>query len=353
MLLKKRIDLHFSLKLGAIIILCGALIAGIGGHSAVNYPTYTTNEQNVVGVESITTGHYSVASNGSELYSAGEKRANESTYFNSTHKKLYVNFYGDEPQYNTTVNISAVASRSSNVIWQRPAPNDIYTRTVSGTTIINIKEFKNASSRFKSELPLNSRIKLTVSARDTSGSTDLNPATTTVYFDTQRTYQVTTNQSSNTITETTETIHPSPSRTITMSGVTVEIFGFVVSLLGAGLIGIGGYLMYGAKYDDRGYETRLFKYHLEKYESWITLGRPFNDPEMEKQGTSKVTVDSLEGLVHIAVDSDTRVIYAEEMERFYVYNDTTVYFYAPPVESENPYQKQFGQLMNQAPMPKN
>lgn len=348
MLLKRKIDLYFSVKRGAIVLLIGLLFVAGGLYATTDYPTYTTTEEVVTGSYSINPNHYAIATSDSKLYSEGDRVENRKVYFSSTHKKLHITYgHSNQREYTVTTTIEAQDYRVNTVIWSEKLEEEtVYTHNETNQTItVDIPALRAEMKSVRSELPTESRVTFTtVISSETPNTSQEQSATVTTQFDTSKTYRVETNTSSKTITESKSVTEPVPSRTATVSGITFGLYGAIITLLGLAGMLIGGYLIYGAKYGSRDYKTRLYKYHLEKYSSWITLGRPFSDPEMEQQGTRTITVDSLEGLVHIAVDSDTRVIYSEELERFYVFSGS-VYFYSPPVTPNKPYQQQLGNLL--------
>lgn len=69
--------------------------------------------------------------------------------------------------------------------------------------------------------------------------------------------------------------------------------------------------------------------HRRRYDEWISPGTL---PETLGEWTTDVSVESLEDLVDVAIDTETRVIYDPELDRYAVITDSATYLFAPSGE---------------------
>ncbi|WP_335999681.1 DUF5305 domain-containing protein [Halorientalis halophila] len=102
-----------------------------------------------------------------------------------------------------------------------------------------------------------------------------------------------------------------------------------------GLLGLLslGHLRYRGRLalDDRERATLTFERDRSEYDEWITTGRL----PRETREKPTVEVDSLEGLVDVAIDSDRRVIEHESRREFVTVVDDVVYRFAPPRDPDD------------------
>ena len=71
--------------------------------------------------------------------------------------------------------------------------------------------------------------------------------------------------------------------------------------------------------------------HRQRYDEWISRGAL---PETLGEWTTDISVDSLEALVDVAIDSETRVIYDPSVDRYAVVTAGATYVFTPsPVPS--------------------
>lgn len=101
--------------------------------------------------------------------------------------------------------------------------------------------------------------------------------------------------------------------------------GFVLSL--AGLVALGVFRYTGRLTVDEATKARVsYSQEREAFEEWITPGAPPDDIT----DLTVVEVDSLEGLVDIAIDSDRRVIEDRSGGQYVVIDGNICYRYIPP-----------------------
>lgn len=336
MQIKRRIDLYCSLRTGAVIIIVGLLFLSLGGVQAASPPTYQTTVQDGTTTFTTETVYYSetVSVENSSLYNGPENRTNAQLYFTNYHKELVVSpsFNQDLDSIETQVELIATPTRSTNIVWSKQIQaGTVYTQNDSKISV-QTDEMLSEMEKVNEELPSGLTVKLRVyhTAKyvyqdDTFSQT----ATTTIQSTNQESYQVQTDSVSETKTDIETVERAEPARSTVIGGSPYSNIGLAIVLLGLLTTGFGVYLIYGSKFDERTYEERLYQYHLEKYNSWITDGRPLNDPEFTSDEVNKVVVETLEGLVHISIDTKTRVIYSDELRRFYVFSDETLYTFNP------------------------
>ncbi|MEF8815060.1 MAG: DUF5305 domain-containing protein [Halovenus sp.] len=122
--------------------------------------------------------------------------------------------------------------------------------------------------------------------------------------------------------------------TVTVEPGPISAYGGPLLLL-VGLVGAGG--LGGARYrgdlavSDRERDWLQYQNTREEFDEWITVvGVPSEDwPD------SAITVDSLEGLVDVAIDTDRRVLEDRERDRFVVFEGDRTYTYSPPDAPED------------------
>jgi hypothetical protein len=99
----------------------------------------------------------------------------------------------------------------------------------------------------------------------------------------------------------------------------------VTGLVGGALL-VAGRRLEAFAVSDADRERLAYRNHREEYADWITAGRlpsqAFDHP--------RVDVESLAGLVDVAIDTDERVIHDVGRESFHVVGDDLRYVYEPP-----------------------
>ena len=102
----------------------------------------------------------------------------------------------------------------------------------------------------------------------------------------------------------------------------------LVGLLGLAVVGFVGYRD-GFELDERTRELRAFERARDNHDEWISSGTV-----PERDDRTVVELESLEGLVDVAIDSSRRVIETES--RYVVLADGVRYTYDPPTEGPEP-----------------
>lgn len=341
MLFKKRLDLQFSLKKGVLLVFISLIVLSVGIFFTLNPPTYTTTEETNVTQYTVGIGHQSttVAEN-SSLYRESTILENRSVYYQNLHPELTFQPVANSKIDNIDVSaeMTAFRNRESNVIWQDTVPlsdQTIAYHNITEDGEINITQVEKTMEEKLEELPQGSVVEYRVNIdidQNTTGNTTISQSSKmNIRFNTPETYRVQVTGDSARISDTTQVTVPVSSRTTEISGTSVRNNGVLIILGGLIILAIGIYLIYGSKFDSRSHDVRLFEYHLEKYMDWITFGRPFTDPQfLSEQERSKVHVNTLKGLVQVSVDSDSRVIYSEGLNQFYIFSGNHIYLFSPP-----------------------
>lgn len=118
-------------------------------------------------------------------------------------------------------------------------------------------------------------------------------------------------------------------RTVTVeSGAMAAYGGPAVLLVGlALLVALGGGRYAGfLAVSDAEREWLAYRNHRSEFDDWITVARIPDGDEPERT----VTVETLEGLVDVAIDTDQRVLEDSERDRFLVFGPDRTYAYSPP-----------------------
>lgn len=110
-----------------------------------------------------------------------------------------------------------------------------------------------------------------------------------------------------------------------MGGPLLSVVGFL------GLAGLAlAYHRDATTVSDDEREWLQYQSARDEFDNWITDALV---PDDELQGTH-VTIETLEGLVDVAIDSDRRVIYDRTRSHYLVSVDDTVYVYDPPPDPD-------------------
>lgn len=339
MLLRRRLDLHFSLKKGLTLFLLSLIILSASGYIAMSPPTFTTTEQTNQTTYNTALDHQSttIATN-SSLYESGAVLTNKTVYYQDIHPTLELTpRTSSEPiSEEVTVQMFATQNRESNIIWEQDLslshPTISYNDSTE-TISINISEVQTTFEERYQELPKGTIVwyEVQYNADYKYGNSKFTQTSTaTVNFNTPETYEVQTSNEAVTKSETKTVIEPIPAQSITLFNKTVGMYGLIGFIIGLMSLIVSLYLLYGYKFDKRSHKERLYRYHLEKYKDWITFGRPLTDPQLRSDAENKVLVNTLKGLVQISVDSDARVVYSEELKRFYIFINQNIYLFNPP-----------------------
>lgn len=339
MLLRRRLDLHFSLKKGLALLLVSLIIIGASGYIAMSPPTFTTTEQTNQTAYTTDLGHQATTvETNSSLYQSGTVLSNKTVYYQNLHSTLEVTPQTSHTPVSEDVSIRmfATQNRESNVIWEQNVPLTHQTTTYNqstGTIALNISSIGETFEDRYQELPKGTivwyEVKYTAEY-EYAGSQFTQTSTTTINLNTPTTYEVKTSDSEATKSETNTVTEPIPAQSISIFNETLGLYGLIGMSFGGLILLVSLYLLYGYKFDKRSHNERLYRYHLEKYRDWITFGRPLTDPQLRSDAENKVLVNTLKGLVQISVDSDARIVYSEELKRFYIFINQNIYLFNPP-----------------------
>lgn len=324
------------------VLFVSVLFLSIGTVVALNPPTYSTTEvvEEFQYDSSIT--HYSDSAVDSQLFSEGERLENADSYFYQNHQYLQIEhtILSDDSavdSYETQVDSTVViqSTRTSETVVEQSFPVLHYEDRV----IVNLESFREYENELSQELPRDSAVELRIEftgelPTDTFGVVTVTDSVT-IQSESDETYSVVTQESSDQLTETREVQQTEESQTITVGGVQLSISGIII--VGIGIVAgiVSGYLEYLRRFTDETVEQLRYEYEYGKYDSWITTGNPYQDPSLNSDARRIVKVSSLEGLVNIAIDNNTRVIHSEGLGRFYVYGNQVIYAYTAPDADKN------------------
>jgi len=103
----------------------------------------------------------------------------------------------------------------------------------------------------------------------------------------------------------------------------------VTLLCGGGAVGLAAARRNGRlTVSDRERESLAYRADRAEFDDWITTG----EIPARREAPPTVDVDSLEGLVDVAIDTETRVIEDTTRDRYLVLTDSHWYRYDPPAE---------------------
>lgn len=343
----KRLDLHFSKKKGIIILVLSFFIILLGVLVTLTPPTYVTTETTDQRTYTLETNHQSTTIENSRLYNEGHVVSNGEQYFTSIHPSLVISFSESYTgEYDLEIsephsNIQAISTRGETVIWseEMKISDTDWGQIVDDSTIrINTDKLSNEVNEIDEEIPTNVDIVVNFES-EYEFSTEYDDsiiltATPTLRFTSENSYQVDSEPIIESLDTTNNIEVPQPSQSIIIYDIAFGIYGLIIIFLGILSAIIGAYILHGGLYSERTYKERLYEYHKSKYSEWITYGRPMADPEYESVW-EKLQVDTLEGLVDVAIDTDKRVIYSKDMSRFYIFSEGTLYTYLPPQTDKN------------------
>jgi len=339
MLLKKRLDLHFSFKKGISLFIIGVILLSISGYIAMSPPTYTTTQQvNQTSYQTHYTHESTTIQTNSSLYESGTTLENKTVYYQNLHPILEINTQTTQTPTSSKVSAEMVATqgRDSNIIWTQDIDTTHKTLNYNESTneiAVNITEIKQSFEEKQSELPAGTTLQYQIKNTayyNYNGNNFSQEANMTISFNSARTYQVTSNGGETIKSDSEQRTQPIPAQSVTVNGSSYNMYGSIGIIIAVLLLSMSGYILYGYKFDERTHEEILYQYHLEKYKDWITFGRPLTDPQLRSDAENKVLVNSLKGLIQISIDSDGRVVYSQDLKRFYIFINQNIYFFKPP-----------------------
>lgn len=262
-------------------------------------------------------------------------------YYSSVSPELegtYVYEHGDEIDRQVTMDLRLVvqSAREDSVLWRRVDPLDTTERTVAaGETIagewaVNVSATAARVERIREQLGASvGTVEIRVVAEVTTNTEDGQPTRHT------RSFGIDTNGETFSVTPPEaygETYETTADRTVE-TGVTLSLAGGGTGLLIAGLTGtvVLGTTRVRDGFELPAPERERIAYEQERaaFDEWITVGEV---PERLADRPS-VEVESLEGLVDVAIDTDQRVVEDPRRDTLWIQTPTVTYRYESPVSA--------------------
>ncbi len=297
--------------------------------------------------ESTAFSHSAPITNDSLPFAAGERASNRPLYYTSLSKELVGSYrYGytaDSGSVNVTTDTYLLIrggrienNNMTETYWEISEPLAADSETVApGEThrlnfTVNIIEVLETIGTVEQQLAASEGLVdvRVVSVSELSGNVDSDRVDTTYRSElpivvSPSTFRVDTPATIDETHESFETVEvlaePSPLQAYG----SIVAFGLVVMLL----ILVAGLRYSGyTKLTDQEQELIAIKQARERFTEWITTGEFPSEREYEQT----VLVDSLEGLVDVAIDTNKRVIEDEQLGVSTVLDDTYIYIYIQP-----------------------
>ena len=323
---------RYGRQLAVILVVVGVLALGGAFLIYTNPPTEQVTEtvyEQQVGTETTTSA---VVTGETDLYPQGETLEDSPVYFFNATPNLTVRTVTDVPEgeevtVSQRVTLQYRASHDGEVFW---SSERLLTATEERTTegsvatesTVDMRDVNRTAANRRAEIGRVGRFETLIRvevAYETANYSEELTATAPVVI-TDRTYWLDGPAAVNrTHTETTRReVTGSPNTTLAGG---LGLFG-VIALLAA--VRIGTMSRRGVDVD--AIETELTR---TRYEEWISRGDL--PTSSDKQF---ISIDTLEDLVDIAIDSNKRVIYDEEYEAYGVVDSDIVYYYVEREEFE-------------------
>ena len=317
---------QYGLPIAVALAIVGALALG-GAYSAYASPetrevVEPVDEQRfgtAIGTSAVVTGD-------TPLYEQGRTLEDQPAYFYNATPDLTVHARtsvpGDrEVRVTQRLVVRHVAERDGEPFWQsRRVLATQETTVADGETTMNatldMREVRASVSEARSEIggvgQFRTELRLSVEYRTDTADGELTPAPTVVLTD--RAYWLDGQERANethTETETREVTEPAD------VGRTMVFGGFGVGLW---LLAVGVAALQRREFDLDTIEMEITR---SRYDEWISRGEIPTKAEKEY-----ITIDTLEDLVDIGIDSSKRVIYDTDYATYGVVDGDVVYYYA-------------------------
>jgi hypothetical protein len=323
----KRLVTRYGLTLVLAFALVGSVLVGAAAMEYTNPPTTEvtdhTNRQTVqseLHTSATTTGE-------TELYDPGTELVDQPVYLFAATPTLEFEQRTAVPANESVhveqdVSIQYRVTREGTTFWEETrtlAHNETTTSsgTVVATSSLNVSDVQNELDEIRDDVGqagiVDARLLVTLSYETDRYAGNLSDTASLQLTDDW--YSV----GGATLEQTHSTPVPRRVPIPTRSPLPYAIPGGVGGLLlvAAGAIGVGQYLGFDEEeLDQRAAEMR--------YREWISTGSV-----PTSLGTMAVPIDSLEGLVDTAIDTDSRVIHDESKGVYVVIDDLVVYYYSP------------------------
>lgn len=328
---------RYGIPLAVVLGLVGVLALG-GAYSAYANPpteqvTKTVYEQRI---ESETTTS-AVVTGETDLYQDGATLENKPVYFVNATRNLTLQTITSLPE-GESVNVTQRlilqhrATRDGKTFWSSrrtlvTSEQQATTGQIATETTVDMRAVQQTVAERRSEIgavgTLQTVVRLRVDYETPNYSGTLN-ATAPVVL-TERAYWVEGSLADS------QTHEETTSQEITQSPDLTQVGG--LSLLGMFMLGLAAVLGYSSV---RGFDLDVIETELARtrYDEWISRGDL--PTKSEKQ---YISIDTLEDIVDIAIDSNKRVIYDRRYEAYGVVDDDIVYYYA---EGETEFEQWLG-----------
>lgn len=314
---------------GPALALCFALVgtALLGGAGWVyaNPPTTEvttqTNEQTIrseIHTSAVTTGN-------SSLYRPGTRLADQPIYLLSSSPSVTLTQRTTVPEarpvrIDQQMTLRYRVSRDGSVFWEEShllAGNETTTSTgeLITSTSVDVRELRTRLTELQSEIgqagSVRAQLVVTVSYETDRYDGELTEVVPVELTDTWYAIEASPVERTHGVPETRTVPLPTrdPFEYLLPGGIGLSL------LVAAGAVAISYY---------RGFDRPRLERRVQKlrYTEWISTGSVSNLPT-----DTTISIDSLEGLVDIAIDTDSRVIHDEGRDVYVVLSDSVLYYY--------------------------
>lgn len=310
------------------LVVVGTLAVGAAGWAYANPQTTEVTDRTHTQTVDAELHSSARVTNDTELYESGTRLRDPPIYLYSAAPKATLNLTTKVPPdqpVRVTQEIAVVytATRDGETFWNRSerlTRTETTTRSGSVTTDTRIdpRAIQRRVDRLQSEV-------------GTAGSVDVR-LRVAVSYETDRyrgeiatTAPIELSDDGYAIeTASAERTHGTPvTRTVTVPRRNGDLYlgvgalGAVAILLGAGVAGA-----YFTRLRDVSEEPLEYRVHRNRYSDWISRGaipEPMAEPS--------IRTESLEGLVDVAIDTDTRVVYDPDRELYAVFTEAATYYF--------------------------
>lgn len=319
--------------LGLVLLICGAYIMA-------NPVGYQTTEKVDERSYEIDIDHSAVTVMDSELYESGRVLNNSDVYFWKFHPNLSL-IPSVESDIDTQTNsISAqveyTAKTGDKLVWSKKesVTRVSYIEREGSGYNVDMKELEDKLVSINENLPSNTSLSVSIHftetvSSDKDDSVRVNGQATIVSGGSDEIYsvQTTTQEKVRTDQVTKKVRYANP--IIELGGYSLDKYSGILILLGflSFLSGVYGYV---ESEDLDPYEFRLYEYHREKYDDWISTGS--SGLSVHK---NTIEMDTLQDLGEVAIDNKNRIIHDVDSNKYCVFTESKTYIFHPPAKEKN------------------
>ena len=335
----------------AVIVLALVVVGLLGGY--VTYGAYATTDTRTETQTASTwqsTGeftHRATVVNGTDAFAEGEVLSDRSVYFRDDTPRLNGSFtYGyTADDGNLAANVSLVLVQRSidesgdgndTVLWRVERPRENITRSLAPGESANVSFSMNVSAVSERATTIDEQLGGTPGTVETTlqARIDLSGTRNGEQVDRTRVYSlpISAAQGVYRVQDPGPVTHSGEQTTRTQVPVSPGPLGsaggpLLVVLSLAGLVGLAvGQVTVGLTVSETERARLVYQRQRKEYDEWITTGTV----PSESLADPTVEVDSLEGLVDVAVDIDRRIIDDSDSAQFVVLGEEVNYIYTPP-----------------------